>query len=412
MAPAPKWISEADFKAELTALGCTASDRQLERWRNAGLLRPRPRQNPNYRGSVVEHPATSVRQVLAIERALAVKDRFEYAGAVLWAAGFEVDEKFWKPRLLAADRYLQWVVAVLRRFLARDSDGQTIGDGVASLDRFTGVVGKIFRRLPAEQFARAVNVAVEVTTADFKAFELPASERDEFTTADATKQALDLADGAGDQIHGQRLKLGEALEGVLADIAATHEEMGEFEFSDYEIESARDDARNALKMAVCMHEALSWIYGPQAFGLRMAAFLGRTMPAAAIHAFALGVARLRRRSNQFYSNAEIADMAAQAEKVWLMSEYFKGLQSSRPELRFLIGPERLKLAFTDSREQQKLLKDLAGYEFPMPEFRPWDQWKKLSKKTISPGLLAMSIGAPSNLDLADILPSASAAANP
>lgn len=412
MTPAPKWISQEAFEAELTALGCTATDRQLERWRHAGLLRPRPRPKPNYRGSVVEHPATAARQVLAIERALDVKDRFEYAGAVLWAAGFEVDEKFWREQLFRADRHFRRVVTVMRRFVARDHDGPTIGEGISGLDRFTGIVAKVYRRLPAEQFARAVNVAVEVIATDFKAFDLPASDRDEFTTADAMKNAMDLADGANDQIAGQRLRLFDALEGVLADIAATHSEMGAFEFSDYEIESARDDARNALKMAVCMHEALAWIYGPQAFGLRMGAFLGRTMPAAAIHTFALGIARLRRRSNQFYSNAEIADMAAQAEKVWLMSEYFRGLQSSRPDLRFLIGPQRMKLAFTDSREQEKLLKDLAGYEFPMPQFRPWDQWKKLSKRTISPGLLAMSIGAPSSLGLADILPSASAAANP
>jgi hypothetical protein len=412
MSLAPKWISETAFEAELKALGCAASDRQLERWRNAGLLRPRPRQNPNYRGSLVEHPATSARQVLAIERALAIKDRFEYAGAVLWAAGFEVDAKYWRPQLFKADRNFQHVVAVLRRFTRRDSDGPTIGDSVSSLDRMTGIVAKIFRRLPAEQFARAVNVAVEVISTDFETFEEPASDRDEFSTATAAQSAMDLLDGADDQIGGQRLKLAGALERVLADIAATHSEMGNEQFSDFEIQSARDDARNALKMAVCLHEALSWIYGPQAFGLRMAAFLGRTAPTAAIHTFALGLARLRRRSNQFYSNDEIAEMATQSEKVWLMAEYFKGLQLSRPELRFLIGPERLKSAFMDSREQEKLLKDLAGYEFPMPEFRPWDQWNKLSKKTMSPGLLAMSIGAPLKLDLADILPSASVAANP
>jgi hypothetical protein len=412
MSLAPKWISEADFEAELKALGCTASDRQLERWRNAGLLRPRPRQNPNYRGSVVEHPATSARQVLAIERALGVKDRLKYAGAALWAAGFEVDEKYWRPQLVSADKHFQRVVAVLRWFVRRDSDGQTIGDTVSGLDRMTGVVSNIFRRLPAEQFARAVNVAVEVASSDFEGFEEPASEQDEFSTADAVKNAMDIANGADDEIQGQRLKLADALEGVLADIAATHSEMGAFEFSDFEIESAREDARNALKTAVCLHQALSWIYGRQAFGLQLAAFIGRTAPTAGIHTLTLGLARLRRLSNQFYSHDEISEMAAQAEKVWLMSEYLRGLQSSRPELRFMIGPERLKLAFLDSREYEKLLKDLAGYEFPMPEFRPWDQWKKLSKKTISPGLLVMSIGAPSNLDLADILPSASAAANP
>jgi hypothetical protein len=412
MSLAPKWISEADFEAELTALGCTASDRQLERWRNAGLLRPRPRQKPNYRGSLVEHPATSARQVLAIERTLAVKDRLKYAGAVLWAAGFEVDEKYWRPQLVSADKHFQRVVAVLRRFVRRDSDGPTIGDGARGLDRMTGVVAKTFRRLPAEQFTRAVNVAVEVISTDFEGFEEPASDRDEFSTATAAQSAMDLVDGAGDQIAGRRLKLGGSLEGVLADIAASHAEMGSEQLSELEIQSARDDARNALKIAICIYEALSWIYGPQAFGLRMAAFLGRTAPTAAIHALAMGLARLRRRPHQFYSHDEIAEMAAQSEKAWLMAEYFKGLQLSRPELRFLIGPERLKLAFTDSREQEKLLKDLAGYGFPMPEFRPWDQWNTLSKKTMSPGLLAMSIGAPLKLDLADMLPGVSAAAPP
>ncbi len=403
MSLSPAWISDEAFKAELKALNCSATVRQLERWRNEGLLFPRPRQISNFRGSQVQQPATAARQALAIERALAAKKDFAYAGAVLWVAGFDVDDKYWRPQLRKSDRSTQRVISAVRHFLKRENAESTVGDRVAGLDRFTGLFAKVSRRLPAEQLARVVNVGAEILVGDFEGFDASASDRDEFTSETATKEAMDFAKGQDDHIWGKRLMLSGGLESVLAGMSASRSELEGEEFSDTEIQNARDDVRNALKIAVCLYQALSWIYGPQAFGLRLAAFLGRTVPAHSIFAITLGMARLRRLSNQFYSSAEVAEIASGAEGVWLMSEYFRDLQNESPKLQTIIGAKRLKAAFEDSREYRNLLEDLETCEFPKREFRPWDQWNKLSKKTISPGLLAMSIGAPEALAFDELL---------
>jgi hypothetical protein len=124
----------------------------------------------------------------------------------------------------------------------------------------------------------------------------------------------------------------------------------------------------------------------------------------------LGFARLRRRSNSLLLSPEIAVLADRAEAIWLTANYFHDLQSTHPEMRKLIGRKRLKRAFSDSQEYEKLLKELAGCTFPKPDFRPWEQWRK-SSKTMSPGLLAMSIGAPSRRPLGDFIRSADAGPN-
>lgn len=397
MTPTLKWISDAEFQAELKAVGCGASSRQLERWRNEGLLRPRPRQVANYRGSKVEHPATSARQALAIERALAFKNRRSYAGKLLWAAGFEVDEGYWRPDLLKADRTMRVVAKRVRQVLRRDADEVSLGERVAGLDQFTGVLANIYRRLPIEQFARVGNVAVEVIAGDFERFEEPASYEDEFTTQYATENAFGFADGDRDEFLGARFKWTGTLERVLSEMSAANSEFGPDEFTDFEIQAARDDIRNAMKIAVCLQEALSWIYGPKALGLQVAALFGRRAPISGIFLSTLGFARLRRCSSQLLPSAQIGELADQAEWIWLISAYFRNLQNTKPEMREMIGPKRLKRAFMDSREYGDLLKDLEGCDFPAPDFRPWHQWKELSRKTMSPGLLAMSIGAPLSL---------------
>ena len=67
---------------------------------------------------------------------------------------------------------------------------------------------------------------------------------------------------------------------------------------------------------------------------------------------------------------------------------------------------------SDSVSRQNLLRELANHEFAKREFRPWDQWRKSAGKTMSPGLLAMSIGAPETIAFDDLVESMNARAIP
>lgn len=404
------WLSRAEFEAQLAAAGCTSSFRRHERWRNEGLLLPRPRQLPKGRGSTVEHPATSVRQIRAIERALAVDRDIKAAGAVLWIAGFEVDERYWREPMRAADDRMQRLIRIARWYIARERE-ETLGDKLAEVRPRRNILAKLARRLGDEQFARVLNLGTDVVTGTFEQFEEPSSDRDEFTSKEAAIAAFDFAASERDRIMGQGLNLIPALEKVLSDISSTYSAYGAKDFSDREIQTARDDVLHALKIAFCTYETLSWVYGPEAFGLRLGAWLASKANADAIFNFTLGIARLRRLANDFYSTEQIAALADQSEKNWLISTHFRDLQSNL-KLAEIIDPKRWKVAFSDSREYQNLQNELAGYEFPMPDFRPWDQWKQLLGKTTSHGLLAMSIGAPLSLRLEDIMVGANASPAP
>jgi len=87
--------------------------------------------------------------------------------------------------------------------------------------------------------------------------------------------------------------------------------------------------------------------------------------------------------------------------------WFRDIYESGGEGAKIINPKRLKSALMDSVSHRNLLRELASHEFAKREFRPWDQWQKSAGKTMSPGLLAMSIGAPETIGFDDLVGSMS-----
>jgi hypothetical protein len=300
----------------------------------------------------------------------------------------------------------------LRRVSHRGDDADTtLGDQTPALDYFATALPKLKRRIPDEQAPQFINLGIEVISGSFSGFASHGLGPGELSGSALFEAALDLAASQRDVVKGDKLNLVSSLSSVLRDLSRSLDEFPLADFSDAEIEAARNDVRNGFKLAVCLHGALRWMYGPDAFGLRTASLLGRKAGFDQLFAFVVIFLRLRRNSSAFLSSSEIARLAQQAEAGWLISMYFRDLRAE-PKLAEIVDPKLWKIAFSDSRELKKLLVKIAGYEFPTPAFRPWDRWTTLSGKTMSPGLLAMSIGAPSERSLADIVQSASAPANP
>jgi len=394
-------------------LGGTASRSQLERWRGDGLL-PNVLQTPGYRGdgrvagSEVWQPLSAAAQAVAIERALAHGRSLARAGAVLWTAGFEVDERYWRPALSEADRTGRLVSRWAGRLLRRADFGPTFGERIAEMHRFSGILHKVARKAGPAGLARGADLVVDVAASEFYEFGLPASDRDE-ADQKLVHRALGLDAGESHHIHGQKLELGADLAAILAAMSG-HRPLTEF--ADSEIATARDDARNTLKVVYCLYGATDWIFGKRAFGLQIGTHLIRVWPLTLIQALALGFARLRRQSDALLSSCEIADLATEAEKTWLMSIWLHDIYKGGGEGAKIINPKRLKSALTDSVWYRNLLRELASHEFAKREFRPWDQWQKSAGKTMSPGLLAMSIGAPETIAFDDLGESMSAPAIP
>jgi hypothetical protein len=404
------WVSSAELRERLAAEGYAIDDRRLERWREAGLLTA-VAQSGNYKGSTTWHPPETTGQAIAVSRALKQKNKFDFAGSAMWAAGFDVDERYWKRGLSKADAIFRTGAPLIRhvvRLAERRWEHATLGDVVARLAGPAAPFAKISRRLSREETATVTNLAVEIASGEFEDFPAPdyaglaQHGLAHQSAADLLHRAFDLDKGADDAVAGNRLKLRDALEGALRSISEAQLTSRIADFSPTELSDARDDVRNAMKIGICLHESVRWVYGDTAFGLRFISQFMRTLPVNLIFANTLGIARLRRLQAPLLSSGEIATLANQAEKTWLISNYFRELHFSRPDLSHLIGPDRMKLSFSSGIEYQKMLKELEGYQFPEPQFRPWDSWRKLAKSTMSPGLLAMSIGAPERLTLAEV----------
>jgi hypothetical protein len=396
-------IPTSELFERLSEAGYPTSDRQLERWRNEELL-PAVDQEHIYRGSVTWHPPGTMRQVIAIQRVMRAKKRFDFIGPLLWAAGFDVGERHYAERLEKSDRAFRRIRPLIRALVRKveaSNPDRTLGDEAGPLNGFTGLLAKIFRRLDGEAKPRFVNVVADVASGEFDRFDMPATDR-EIETSEVMNQAVGFEHTSKDQVLGSRLRLGDALEGTLKELSEIQGAYRFCDFSSEEVQSARDDVRNALKIAICLHDALAWIYGPSAFGLRLPAFFARTVPTHFIFLLTSAFARLRRSGAKIYSSVDIADQARQAEGGWLISTYFRDLSKSRPDLAHLISSKKMKIAFSGDGELRDMLKELAGHQFPVSEFKPWTSWQKLAKQTMSPGLLVTSIGAPEQLSLEQV----------
>jgi len=397
------WVSDDDFAAEIARLGVTASAKQMENWRLAGLA-PQRRQIPDkYRGSRVLHASTEAIQYLAVERALQTTNRLDFAGFAAWAIGLDVDERYWRPHVDKGDRLITKAGNSLRRIMAYPRDGPTLGDRFVASRIVGGIIGKMRRRLEGDELANVVNIGVDIVTGDFEHFSHEPVSEAKFTSQSSAMKALGFLEGINDHVYGQSIGFQTTIEGSLSDLTAAIPHGNEDAISIGEILAARDDLRNGLKTAFCLYHGISWIYGPQAFGLRLGAYIAEHRMLDLIAVATIPFARLRRASNDLMASLEIAKMARDAERLWIMSNVIRDMRDSDENLREMFSPSRLKMTLTDTAEQNNLLKELAGYHAATPDVRPWAYWLRHAKRTMKPGLLVMSFGAPETLLLPDLL---------
>lgn len=399
------WVQEELSAEELaravTEAGYPTTPRQLERWRGpqARLL------PPSTPGIPAVHTRADIQRCVAIRRCLAVKDDLKHAREVLWASGFEMPREMWRPAINKWDRFGSFLIRRLyhRYDFDTDSDAPTFGDQVAEQDRLDGFLYKLVRRLgDSTNVATFSNAMLQISAGEFFTFEHEEPGQNTITTKQVLLRGLGFEDCDSDVILGHRMNSKDVLQSGLSNVAAAYRGPGAQDFSDEELCTARDDTRNALKMAYCLHQAVSWFLGKEALGLQFAATFAKMATLPLIAVLTPAMARLRRVEGAIHASATIAQMAAEAEAAWLMSNYFFELQRDRSEFREICGPRAMKLAFRDSVSHGHHLRSISLREFPKPDFRPWDLWNSTSKtKKMPTGLLVMSTGAPSRIALED-----------
>ncbi len=346
------------------------SDDQLERWRGAGLL-PRVIQVPNaYHGSSVRHSVGTAAQVCAIVELLAQKQLFDFVGWELWWRGFPVDEKYWKPTLVEAAKAGDRRLKKIRKRMAQND--QINSDDLSAMPRtmfdeirISGptnfIFSRVLRRIKNGELPILMRTLAETAVGRFDGFEPPTGDNGNsdgeiaaraFDLEKSQKASVKREIGAWprnltDLILDQQSGFADALPVVLDDLSRAHASsalMEAIERSRPELLCARDDVRNVLQIATDMHDALKWIYGPKAFGLRLAAWLARHLSREKKAELILHFVLFRRMTTESLSSAEIQELATAAAVIRDQSLRIRYLGENDPRLKTLFAPRSLRRA--------------------------------------------------------------------
>lgn len=361
------WITQEQLFARLKERGYDdITARKLERWRNEGVF-PAVLQIPMIRGSIVYYPPESCEQAIAVSDLLAKKRKFEYVGWELWWRGFWADEKHWKLRLERTASILERNLKLVRKLIAADEDSDlpnTIFDRAAKVRRSNFLLSRIIRRVGRAELPAVHKVVLATAAGQFDGYYRGDTEREKCSPSYDEKQMIEAADfgqSESDGILGQKLNLIESLVETLRDLSRLFDSQSLTDIvkrDDSEINRARDDARNALRLALSFYEATKPISGPQAFGLRLIAWLARKYDRATAAVLIIGLAGLRRISHNLLPSDQIARLAEQAEELARQSSALKSLRENDPRFAKVLHPKRLRRGLRDGIAQNALLKEI------------------------------------------------------
>jgi hypothetical protein len=372
-----EWDTADRFFARLEANGGgDISEHQLERWRGEGLLPP-VRQDPlNCHGSVTYYPPGYCEQVLAVRALLKEKRKFEYVGWELWLRRFPVDQKHWRPQLLKAATILDRHLNRLRSLIAKDENSnsdKTIFDRFARSKVSNIILSRVYGRLQRGPLATVLRVLLETANGRFHGFE-PCTQADTRTDKEIeagitlrsfdeinTIKALDLCRSDKDSVFAQKFNFPGALPHSLRDLSVAFlrgTSADALKCSELEIFNARDDIRNALRIASALYEAMHWINGPNAFGLRFAAWIAKKIDRQLTSALILGWIKLRKVSSDLYSSEEIALLADRAEKIRDQSRQIRELARNDKRFASVFSPKRFRQAFKDKISFEQFINEI------------------------------------------------------
>ena len=212
------------------------------------------------------------------------------------------------------------------------------------------IVSRIKGRLLGEDLAIFYRVLLETGLGEFERFDAPGGDETRSRDEAAAIKALDIGNSEKHEILGKKLNLIDVLPSALNNATIAFS-MGNFaqaaDAPAEEIAKACDDARNALQIGLCLYEAHKWIYGTEAFGLRLAAWVARKALDAVVDGLILLVMRLRKVPDAILPSGQIAEMAKEALAVWKVSKRLEWLWRHDPHYKQILDPKRIRAAFAD-----------------------------------------------------------------
>jgi hypothetical protein len=190
----------------------------------------------------------------------------------------------------------------------------------------------------------------QIGSGKFEGFDAPSGNEMRPRDESITIKAFDMDKAEAHEILGQNINFVNALPSVLNDVTVAFS-MGTLaqaaEAPAEEIAKARDDAMNALQIGLSIYDALEWVYGPGAFGLRLCAWLARKAGDDLIDGLTLGMLKLRAVPAAIHSSEKIAGMAKDALAARKVSKQLEWLWRHDPRYKQVLDPKRIRAAFAD-----------------------------------------------------------------
>jgi hypothetical protein len=360
------WETQEQVDACMAAHDVSAD--QVVRWRGEGLLPNVKQDHPRpFHGSAVLYPPRTCAQIAAAARLFKEKYRVDYVGRMLWWEGYEVDERHWRPDLIRLARWIDRVLAIMRWLARREADGsKTVPERMAQASVSNLVLSRVRRRLDMMELSDLFGSLCDVAIGQFEGFstyETDDDGRDVVIDEAAAVKAFDLGASQIHQTTDQKFGFVKALPGTLRDISHAIAGSSFVEIaqtSGRELLDARDDARNAFRIARAMYEATEWIYGQQAFGLRLMAWIAKKAEPKFVGMHILVWVAIRRTSDGYLLSPEIAALADQAEDIQRKSQQIKRLGTDDPRFTKVLVPKRLRQGLTDRASMSLLLREIAA----------------------------------------------------
>lgn len=347
--------SELMSKQELLELakreGIEVSAHQFDRWRDNGLIVVHREWETPGHGSQSSYSPEMLRNLSAIPKILERNRNLDNVGWELWWNGYDVSNKCWIGRFGNPTKVLRLIARNSGKLLKRRDSDDDFAEQTSRLKAPLKYVPRSQRRSfinvnekGQEDVAASVLWALAEAISDEDFF-----FRDEGGTIGKVFSAMAGAKQAQtDHIGNDRITVASAFPDFLRSLSKLQllPEAGELtsDANRTSLIKARDDVRRILQLTDDFYEAVSWIYGKNAFGLRAAAWYARNANPTLQAGLIAGWWAIRE-SGTFLSPVEIRGLAGKARSVRAMSEQLRSIISSDPELQKEITPKRLKAAF-------------------------------------------------------------------
>lgn len=349
-------ITGPELASELRAQGADVPESTLRSWREKGLLPTATR------GGVARYPLASIEQAVAAHALSLRKKRAKFIGWHLWLQGYEVDDKYWKTVLKeVGNNQFKW----LRRIARSLNSGYDNEIDALEMKMMDQANTTSFPR-PVSGYTRRMNTVDKAAVLSTIANSVAGTLEDGDEALDrerlgSLQTAIGAASANTDLVQNVGFSFEVALDQIIRALPqATNFKSNASLFTGNRVrllEEARRDFVFGLQTAIELNEAFSWIFGPNAFGMRAASWFRWNAPIKIQASLILLWVALKESDRmETLSTSEIVENHDTAIRVNALSRELQLIAKDHPHLGGALERHNVRNALKSEEKFEKFLK--------------------------------------------------------